>query len=90
MTQDNIAHSLFSVCDIGENANGQVLRYDVTGTKTNPGILAHNRKHAVVEPLIDAAAISLSVVECTVRAQVCFREFFGKDSTGKQAVPKRA
>ena len=90
MTQDNISHALFPVRDIRENVNGQFLLYEVPGIKANPGITPRNQKHAVIEALIDAAAISVRAVEPTVRFQVCPCEFFRKDPVGKQTVPKGA
>jgi len=85
-----ISDTLFPVRDIRENVNNQLLLYKVAGIKTNPGITARDRKHAVIELLIDAAAISGSAVECMVRFQVCPCESFGKDPVGKQTVPKGA
>jgi hypothetical protein len=60
--------------------DGEFFLHEVPGIKTNPGITAHNRKHTDIESLIDAAAISVSVIEYAARVQVGFHEFLGKDS----------
>jgi len=43
-----------------------------------------------INEIIDAATIASRVTECAVCAQIGCREFFRKDSVGKQAVPESA